>query len=49
MNEGILPPQEQGADVLLVRRIGGRGRVYDMGSILNSFHYSTLNKWKECV
>lgn len=42
--EGVLPPQEQGAHILLVRGIGGRGRVDNMSSILNTLTYNTLTQ-----
>ena len=44
VDKGILPPQEEGTHVLLVRRVGGRGRVNNVSCILNTFTYYTLNK-----
>lgn len=44
VNEGILPPLEQGTHILLIGRIGGRGRVDDVGRILNTLTDNTLNQ-----
>ena len=44
MDEGVLPPQEEGTHILLIRRVGGRGRVDNVSRILNTFTYYTLNK-----